>query len=76
MIIIDVEAAGARFPALIEEAEAGEEIVISRGGEPIARLVPIPRPAPQEADAPPVRLDVPDELPTPLTDDELKEWLE
>ena len=30
-----------RFSALLERAEAGEEIVITRRGRPIAKLVPI-----------------------------------
>lgn len=32
-----------RLSQLVERAEAGEEIVIARNGEPVARLVPIAR---------------------------------
>jgi antitoxin (DNA-binding transcriptional repressor) of toxin-antitoxin stability system len=32
-----------KLSQLVERAEAGEEIVISRNGEPVARLVPIVR---------------------------------
>lgn len=31
------------FSALLERAEAGEEIVIARGGKPVARLAPLRR---------------------------------
>jgi prevent-host-death family protein len=31
-----------RFSDLVARAEAGEEIVISRGNHPVARLVPLP----------------------------------
>ena len=39
--IIDVAAAKARLPELIERAARGEEIVLSRAGKPRARLVPL-----------------------------------
>ena len=32
-----------RFGSLLDRAEAGEEIVITRHGKPAARLAPIPR---------------------------------
>jgi prevent-host-death family protein len=34
-----------RLSALVDRAEAGEEIIIARGGRPAARLVPIRPPA-------------------------------
>ena len=33
-----------KLSQLVERAQAGEEIVIARNGEPVARLVPVPRP--------------------------------
>ncbi len=33
-----------QLPDLIDRVEAGEEIVITRQGRPVARLVPAPRP--------------------------------
>jgi prevent-host-death family protein len=45
---IDVEEAKARLDELLERVEQGEEIVIARNGEPVARLVPdTPPPAPR-----------------------------
>lgn len=41
---LDTDAAASRLPDLLARAEAGEEIVITRRGKPVARLVP-PEPA-------------------------------
>jgi prevent-host-death family protein len=37
-----------QFSELVARAEAGEEIVISRGNHPVARLVPLARHAPRD----------------------------
>jgi prevent-host-death family protein len=39
--VINVAAAKARLPELIERAARGEEIVLARAGKPRARLVPL-----------------------------------
>jgi prevent-host-death family protein len=39
--IVNVAAAKARLPELIERAARGEEIVLARAGRPRARLVPL-----------------------------------
>jgi prevent-host-death family protein len=39
--VINVAAAKARLPELIERAARGEEIVLSRAGKPRARLMPL-----------------------------------
>ncbi len=45
--VIDVHAAKTQFSRLLGRAEAGEEIIISRRGEPVARLVPLAGPRPK-----------------------------
>ena len=40
---IDIQAAAADLPALIERARCGEEVVLSAGGEALAKLVPLAR---------------------------------
>jgi len=40
---VQIAEAKAHLSALVERAESGEEIVISRCGKPVARLVPEPR---------------------------------
>ena len=45
MIITTIHHAKTNLSSLIEKAERGEEIVIARGKQPVARLVPIKTPA-------------------------------
>jgi len=42
---VSIDDAKTRLSELVERAEAGEEIIIARGGRPAARLVPLRRPA-------------------------------
>jgi len=39
---ISIAQAKAEFAALVARAEAGEEIVVTRNGRPVARLGPLP----------------------------------
>lgn len=41
---VNVYEARGQFSKLLEEAEAGEEIVIARNGTPVVRLVPVTPP--------------------------------
>jgi prevent-host-death family protein len=43
-LTVKIGEAKARFSELVAKAEAGEEIIIARGREPVARLVRLPRP--------------------------------
>jgi len=45
MAEVSVREARAHFSRLLQRVAAGEEIIIARGGQPVARLVPIERPA-------------------------------
>lgn len=45
---VSVAQAKARFAALIARAEAGEEIVVTRNGRPVARLGPLAQKRPIE----------------------------
>lgn len=38
---VNIYEAKARLSALIEKAQAGEEVVIARAGRPVARIAPI-----------------------------------
>jgi prevent-host-death family protein len=40
-MIVNIYEAKSQLSALLEKAQAGEEIVIARAGKPIARLTPI-----------------------------------
>jgi prevent-host-death family protein len=41
MKIVNIHAAKTQLSALVEEAAAGEEIIIAKAGKPVARLVPL-----------------------------------
>jgi len=45
---INVAEAKAKLSALLDRALAGEDIVIARAGQPLARLVPIAKRAPRK----------------------------
>jgi prevent-host-death family protein len=38
--VVDIQDAQSRLPELIEQAAAGEAIIIAKGGKPLARLMP------------------------------------
>lgn len=42
MAIVPIHEAKTHFSRLIQRALSGEEIIVSRGKEPVVRLVPIP----------------------------------
>jgi prevent-host-death family protein len=42
--LVNVYEARGQFSKLLDEAEAGEEIVIARNGTPVVRLVPVTPP--------------------------------
>lgn len=44
MKLVNVYEARGQFSKLLDEAEAGEEIVIARNGTPVVRLVPVRAP--------------------------------
>ena len=68
----NVAEAKAHLSRLIEEALAGDDVVLARAGRPVARLVPIERPAGRELGFLPMTM--PDERFDPLPDHELAGW--
>ncbi len=47
MQTVNIHEAKTQFSRIVEQAEAGEEIVIARAGKPVARLVSLVSAAPQ-----------------------------
>ena len=45
---VSVHEAKTHLSRLLQRVEAGEEVVIARAGEPVARLVPVARKLPKE----------------------------
>lgn len=75
---VTVHEAKTQLSRLIKEAEAGQEIIIARGKDPVARLVPIaPKPAGKRGHGIWKGLvTIPDSFFDPLPEDELARWYE
>lgn len=54
---------------LIRRVAAGEQVTITRGGEPVALLVPVPRRAPRRFGADEGLFDVPEDFNDPLPEE-------
>ena len=75
MKIVTIHAAKTNLTRLIEEACAGEEIVIARGREPVVKLVPVETTAPRrQFGRYEGQFTVPDSFLDPLPDGELEAW--
>lgn len=72
-LIVNVHDAKTNFSRLLEQAHAGQEIVLAKAGKPYARLVPL---APGAGVRSPGRLAgrIDATFFEPLPDDELKSW--
>ncbi|GAB3748742.1 type II toxin-antitoxin system Phd/YefM family antitoxin [Microlunatus parietis] len=70
--LVDVQEANARLAALLVAVEAGEEVIIARGGRPVARLVAMQDGSRREMGF--VGYRVPDSFFEPLPEDELAAW--
>ena len=72
MTTVGVHQAKTHLSKLLRRVAGGEEILITSGGEPVARLVPArPSPAPRELGFDRGLLTIPDDFDAPLPDDEL-----
>jgi prevent-host-death family protein len=71
-----IHAAKTNLSKLVARAEAGEEIVLARGKEPIARIVPIARreQPKRKFGALKGKIRIGPEFFEPLPEDELKRW--
>ena len=69
MVEIDVHDAQSKLSELLSRVAAGEEVTITRGGEPVARLVPVQRHAPRVLGRDEGMFEVPDDFNDPLPDD-------
>ena len=74
MTVVTIHKAKTELSKLIKRVEAGEEIVIARGGKPIVKLVPA-RPAKSRGyGAWKGKFTLPDSFFDPLPEDELDAW--
>lgn len=77
MTIVNLHAAKTHFSRLVDQAAAGEEIIIAKAGKPVAKLVSLtpsePRPK-RKLGALEGRAVIPPDFDAPLPDDILDEF--
>ncbi len=74
---VTVHAAKTHLSRLLKAAEAGEEVVITRGRTPVARLVPIADPVPKRKfGAMKGQIQLSDDFFEPMSPEELATWYE
>ena len=74
MHVVNVHQAKTELSRLLARVEAGEEVVIARRGEPVARLVACKAPVKRQPDVLKGKLVVPDTFFDPLPEEELAAW--
>lgn len=71
MVEVGVHEAKTTLSDLLRRVAAGQEVTITRSGEPVAQLVPVPRRATRTLGADRGRFEVPDDFDAPLPQDVL-----
>ncbi|MCE2483262.1 MAG: type II toxin-antitoxin system Phd/YefM family antitoxin [Alphaproteobacteria bacterium] len=74
MVIVNVTQAKAQLSRLLARVEAGEEVVIARRGEPVARLVPCKPRKKRRPGRLKGKVVITDAFFDPLPEEELKLW--
>ena len=74
MYIVNVHQAKSQLSRLLVRAEAGDDVVIARRGEPVVRLVVCKSRGKRQPDVLKGKLDIPDSFFDPLSEDELATW--
>jgi prevent-host-death family protein len=69
MTHVGVHEAKTHLSKLLRRVAGGEEVVITRGGRPIARLVPVVEPTRRKLGGDRGRFEVPDDFNAPLPDE-------
>ncbi len=74
MPVVDVREAKTNLSRLLVQVEAGEEIVITRNGKPVAKLVSVGKRGRRQFGSMKGRIKVPDSFFDPLPEEELAAW--
>ena len=74
MFLVNVHEAKTQLSRLLARVEAGEEVVIARRGEPVARLVGCKPRSRRQPDVLKGKLRIPESFFDPLPEDELAAW--
>ena len=74
MFVVNVHQAKTQLSRLLARVEAGEDVVIARRGEPVARLVGCKPRSKRQADILKGKVVIPDNFLDPLPEEELSAW--
>ncbi len=74
MYLVNVHQAKTQLSRLLVRAEAGEEVVIARRGEPVVRLVACKAKGSRQPDVLKDQIAIPEDFFDPLPEDELNAW--
>ena len=74
MFLVNVHEAKTQLSRLLARVEAGEEVVIARRGEPVARLVGCKPRSRRQPDVLKGKVVIPESFFDPLPEDELSVW--
>jgi len=72
--VVNVHEAKTQLSRLLAQVEAGEDVVIARRGEPVARLVACTPVGKRQPDVLKDRMVIPDSFFDPLPEEELAAW--
>jgi prevent-host-death family protein len=72
--IVNMHEAKSNLSRLVEEAEAGEEIVLARAGKPVVKLVPVRAIQPRQLGRWKGRVVMSDDFDAPLPAEDLAAW--
>ena len=74
MAMVGVHEAKTHFSKLLRRVAMGEEIIITRGGEPVAKLTPVGKAGKRTLGTDEGTFEVPDDFNAPLPDDVLSDF--
>ena len=74
MTTVNVNEAKTHLSRLLKQVEAGEEVIIARNGEPVARLESVQKRGKPQFGSWKGRISIDDSFFDPLPEDELKAW--
>ena len=74
MKTVTIHKAKTTLSQLIADVQAGEEVVIARGKEPVAKLVPMPKRGKRKAGSMKGKIKIGTEFFDPLPEEELRAW--
>jgi prevent-host-death family protein len=73
--VVNMHEAKTTLSQLVEQAERGEEVLLARSGQPVARIVALRRTQPRKLGQWKGRVRMSDDFDAPLPESELASWI-